>query len=707
MHIRLSLLFILSVPAFGDARTATRTGDWSSPATWGGYPVPVDGDTCTINNGITVTVTDDEACGGSGPSGTVGITIVSGGFLVVGDGGTFHARGDTTIASPGNPNAPQLVIGAGGAWEFDSSEADRPRTTRYVVTQTTNGFGQVASYGSAESHAVVRSNSGGGNGYFTRSVNFAANGYTGTYTDFLRIGDSLHSAFTVANPGGSAQATWNTTNSTFTSCGLISGSNSNGLQPGDIFIHTGNVHTGSVGGAIFSFFPNNNATLAGGARDIKRNVFDQSLDATFDFWPGAFTISGNYMAESAGFYGFTNWALWTNNFQRFGPAYYSGGSFSTALGDMSNTYFFIDGDAGNPHVLSGCYNLSGAIFGQAGTALGPPGITDSGEFFFLSDAAVPTTCGLYNSIILPNMAGYSSLEIGSLVGTFTNIRAVVEHNTWFGGFSRGTVPTVDGGFPAIQLGETGSIASGSLASFRSNILWNPQKASYLSSFYKLSDISRSSTPAVDYCAPALCDYNTGYGHTPANTGFAQFANQGKGYAASFSSPPGVHDVDVDPKFADWQRSVELFDSKYLGNRPAAWNAKTHYQVGDFVSNSRPDVYWGLPANYRYVGGTTCLNGNPEPGNATRWRDCWEWASLYRMRQAIAASTTWLDGALYIEGDTLCKRGTALDAVAAVTCWIRKGYISGAQATWGKAHDGKDIGAVPSSRVAHSLALGLP
>jgi hypothetical protein len=256
------------------------------------------------------------------------------------------------------------------------------------------------------------------------------------------------------------------------------------------------------------------------------------------------------------------------------------------------------------------------------------------------------------------------------------------------------------------LGEGGNGVAGALVSLRSNIFWNPQLPGYTSSFFKLADISGNASPTVDYCAPANCDYNTGFGHTLNDSRRSRYTNEGKGYAAKFSAPPGQHDVDSDPRFADYQRTVELFDSKYLGNRSALWNSNAMYTVGDFVRSSHASVYWSLPVNYRYVNAGACAGANPMPGTGTNWRDCWEWASLYRLRTAIAAGTTIQDGALTIEGDSACAAGVPLTPTIALVCWIRRGYATGNAAAW-SGHDGANVGAVPMSTLGHGLGLGLP
>lgn len=193
------------------------------------------------------------------------------------------------------------------------------------------------------------------------------------------------------------------------------------------------------------------------------------------------------------------------------------------------------------------------------------------------------------------------------------------------------------------------------------------------------------TPIVDVASPANADYNCGWGHdTTDPTQIGRFVNQGRGYAASFSSTPGVHDTDVDPMFFDYQRAIELWDSKYLGHTATAWSSGGSYSVGDMVSHSRSEVYWSLPVNYRYIGS----GSNPEPGllgQTPDWRTCWEWASLYRLRNAIGAGTTYTDASIGASGDI---------PTLALIKWIRTGYRPTNPLLKTAAHDGTTIGAMP-------------
>jgi hypothetical protein len=680
------LPFMCSVSAAANI-TAVQSGGWGVASTWNG-PMPGAGDTINIPDGLTVIVVDTRTIGASGPNGTVAITLNNSGALLVTGSGTLKVRGD--VSFNGNDRLPvptQISIQAGGTWEWDASASISPAATHYFLTASNNYRYMIMSFaGTAGAHVNVRSNPGGGNGGFGIGSTNTNVGVVATYTDFLRLGDATNHAFAIVYDGSTFTA-WNVTHSTFTACGSILSQSNVGIYGPDVFVHDYNVHTQTASAGIFEHWLNIFGRTTG-TREVKNNVFDVSMARDL-FYPAGFVVSGNYFADATSLGGPIAWGLWTDNFLRYSDSWATaaGGGIGV-LGDFNDTYVFADSDWGNPHVLipasTVTSSLRGIIFGQAGSALGPPGPADSGELWFLTNPSAPATYGLYNSIVLPNMTGHSSLELGSVLPAYPNLKSITEHNTWFGGWNRNTAPG-DPGFPALQLGEGGNGVAGSVSSFRDNILWNPQLPNYTSSFEKLADIGFSATPTLDYCAPADCDYNTGFGYTPTNVSSPQYTNQGKGYVAKFSAAPGQHDVDVDPMFVDWQRSVELFDSKYLGYRPATWNAGSTYSIGDFVQNSRADVYWSLPVNYRYVNAGACAGTNPEPGAGSHWRDCWEWASLYRIREGIRTQQLIDDQIIGAHGE---------DIITTLNKWIRAGYAPTNTALLGAAHDSFDIGAVP-------------
>ena len=151
-------------------------------------------------------------------------------------------------------------------------------------------------------------------------------------------------------------------------------------------------------------------------------------------------------------------------------------------------------------------------------------------------------------------------------------------------------------------------------------------------------------------------------------------------------------------FIDYQRAVELWDTKYLGHSATAWSGGASYSIGNIVSSSDPTVYWSLTVNYRYINAAGCSSSNPQPGLVATptWRNCWEWASLYDLRQAIAAGTTYTDASISC---------VACSPTKALINWIRRGYTPTNNALRGAAHDGTDIGAVQMDPPAPSSGAG--
>ncbi len=705
---RLLLLLAIAVKCYGSACVGAVTGDWATAGTWtscaGG--VPGAGDTINITDGITVTVSDDRSFGTSGVAGTIDAVLNNTGAIVIaGGGGILRARGGFSTHATGGNFFVHLKVSAGAIFEWDATHAVTPSTAIYFYgNPTTFEFSsRVWFAGTSGNHATVRSNvTGGAAAGRWWSGNTSTPGILATYTDFLNIGDATHSAFDLY--GGYLGVQWNVQTSTFTSCGVIENNNSGaGLVADSVFIHDYNVHVNSVAGQIFNLWATDNATVGAGTREIKGNVFDTLMASAF-FYPGGFTISGNYFANATfteGPFGSgSTWAACDSNFIRFDDSW-GFGSHMRVDGNMTNPYVFIDSNWGNPKPLGGnqdiTSSITGAIVGQAGTAMGPPGNNDSGEFTFDTEPPTVQTYGLFNSILLPNMNGYSSMEMGSPTIGIPNMRVQADHNTWFGGWLR-AVPCTNATicFGPLDMGEGGNNITQVVTSFRSNILWNPQLSGYPGGFFKLTDVSGNAIPTVDYCTTTTCDYNAGWGHnattTPTGGGtptggsvLVGYVNSGRGYAGAFTATPGVHDVDVDPMFVDYRRTVELYDTKGLHNTAPAWSSPATYAIGDMVSSADltvpSTIYWGMTVNFRYINSTyfgmsACGGANPKPGVGTNWRSCWEWATLYRIRNDIAI------------------RGAASTMIADIIAWVKAGYAPTNPLLHNTGYMGTDIGAVP-------------
>ena len=499
------LLFLLfSVSCWATAYMSTQSGNWNVAATWGGGGFPGNGDTATIADGTTVTCPAAVTCivGNSPAAGNIVLTLA--GFtsqLIVSNTAVIKLRGDVSVHAGNAAVDPVITVQAGGEWQWDASLASSASTTHYVLAYDNpfGGRGFVAN-GSSGNHVKIDSNAGGGSGSFASLLsgnNFAGN-YQLTYADVSNIGASSTNAFVMDyfDNTTSVVGLWSAQNSTFTSCGAISttfrGNN-------NTFIHDGNIHVGTLSTDLFTGLSYTQATPGTGTVEIKNNVFDHGVsNASLS----SFTISGNYFAQPFYWAGTNPWAAFNQNFLSTTQA--TCNNCFNGQGDIDYSYFFVDSDVGNPHVIGAGNNstMTNSVFGQSGRAL-----SDSGEFFE-GQAVIALT--LKTTILLPNAAGFSSLEMAS-IGPTTPNGYTAEHNTWFGGFD------LSSQFSMGQLSEGTPATPGQLVSLRSNIMWNPELVGYPAHFLKVQDVSQSATPVQDICSPSGCDYNDGFNNDDVNT----------------------------------------------------------------------------------------------------------------------------------------------------------------------------------------------
>lgn len=688
MRNLITLFLISSSLLFGTAYTATQSGFWDVAATWGGAGVPGNTDTCTVT-GFTVTVRDARTVGTSGSTGTVACDLGASGILAIASTGSLVARGDITASGAGGPPGPtQFTVAGGGIFEWDASLATTPLSQHYKFNATTNfNYLSIAFNGSSGSHAIIRSNASGGSGYFNSSVGDRM-AVTATYTDFLRLADASNNAFNLVQIQDPS-ATWSVSNSTFTSCGSITNASCSGgcaLAVNQVFIHDYNIHTGTTGAGIFAGW--GTATNIGtGTREMKGNVFDVPLN-NGTFYPVDFTITGNYFGQGF-FFTVGDWATFSNNFYR--TALTAQPVLMNARGGINNSYIYNDADVDNPHFINldstptSTQTFDGLIFGMGK-------LTANEGSIMLGNSTSATATGPYvmqNSIVLPTTAGYG---IGwSLIMTAdqNNIQTFrLFHNTAWMGFVAG-----QRNYGMSSLGHNNFVvAAGTLAAMKSNLMVNPGLANYTpNAWSKVRDLALGTATNTDVCNAAGCDYNATWNMPVCSTAFA---GQGNGYCGTFTVTPGAHDLaDQTPRFYDYQRNMELYDSKALGNHPAAWSNVGTYALGAFVSSADATVpsttYWGLTVNYRCIAVAGCT-GAPQPGKVSHatWDPYWEWATLYRMRQDIAAN------------------GTASTFINTMMQWIRAGYTPMNTALWRAGHDGQDIGAVQHSETGVSPNSGV-
>lgn len=650
----------------GCGTTACVSGDWSNPTTWGGSLVP-SGVPVKIGDGISVTVSSKQIAGSSGPAGSIAIDFGNSGSVRVVNGGDLQMRGDCQYAAGAGANtSTYLQVDAGGILEFDSSQ--NPSVAYSCHPDGNKGYRQFLTTGTAAGHAIVRSNPVGAHGYFSNPL--IGGNYVTTYTDFIGIGDANNPAFGQWSDGGGPTA-WDATHDTFTGCGLAPSAPNSSLGAADIFRHDHNVHTGSQGNcggqACVFLRPDGYSNLPvmtnGGVREVVGNVFD----AAPSFAARDFTIHSNYFGAQANFTSPDSyvWARFENNFYR--QTLPSPIEMMAASGDVLNSIFLVDvHSAANIHGIDlragSVETLQGDIVEHAGN------LTSSPSAAVITNAT-NLKAGTYtvrNTIIPPNAAGHASFWLTTPIQNIpaNNVLFSYEHNTIMADSVSGTAVYTDHG--------PGMSFAGQIASYRSNILWNPIRANPA---YKLQSGLGLTT---DVCAPAMCDYNDGF-----NT---------LGYSATFSAAPGAHDITANPMFVDPTRNTATFDSAYLGNHYASWSAAAQYSVGALVSLADPSLYAGAAINYRYTNGSyngiACASANPQPSAySDQARACWEWASLYRIRQGVASQTLYDDQIVGAHG---------VDIITTLMQWIRAGFSPSNPALALAGHDGQDIGAVPYS-----------
>jgi hypothetical protein len=681
----LFFLFAQSLPAA--SYTSSGSGNWSSSATWGGAGVPGNGDTVTISDSTTVTVSDARIIGTSGDSTTVAISEGNSGALIIANGGYLKVRGNIVFTSPYcSPGcATYLTVQAGGIFEWDASQASSPSTTNYYGSSTSAySFRTFVTTGTSGNHAIVRSNAGGGNGYFSQYI--VGGGYVFTYTDFTRIGTASVQAFGLRPDSLDSypnESPWDATHNTFINCGQAPSAVSTGLNPDDVFRHNNNVHTGSLS-QIFSFTGASNATLTTGIRQIENNVFDADLsNPSGQIDLRGFTITGNYFGSiitprntQAG-----NCASFAGNFYH---SPYSAGEMFVAACNVTGNYFMGDHhDQLNYHWLdvggvAGGITVSGNVLEHTGIF-----VTENGKFIITNVSPQSGAYSVVSNIILPNIGHKATFALASIMqvtGAPSGVTYTLDHNTVFMG-SVAAVTTQEGS----NGGGDDLNPANQITSFRNNLLWSDLTAGN-GPTYKLFAMQPG---GLGVCA--ACDYNAS---TNAKTDGGGYSGGANGYSDVFiSSTPGTHDINnLNPLMVDQTRNVATFDIAYLGNAAAAaWSSGGSYSVGNLVSSSDATVYGGTVINYRWVNGTSqdsagvnvvACSGNPKPGlhdatNGPNSRACWEWASLYDIRQAVAAGTQY----------------SGQGVIAALLGWVKAGMSPTAQALHNAGSDGTDIGAV--------------
>ncbi|MBI3888681.1 peptidoglycan-binding protein [Candidatus Nomurabacteria bacterium] len=465
-----------------------------------------------------------------------------------------------------------------------------------------------------------------------------------------------------------------------------------------------------------------------GTRLFARNSLDGaigSLESGSQSALGDFTIQDNYVADWRGMSS-RGWASNTNNLLRFVSLSLSGGGpNATPTADLSYDYFFQDVPiSNNAHVLTNVPNtftLSNSVFGSSGV-----GVVDSGDWSgILTQSGIHT---ISSGLFLCNAAGVGGSIIANFLppGGYVNGTGVALSNTFCGGDTSGGIDTNEtsstpSGVVTMRNNLFYALSpslSTKMASRGATPLQDP------------CTTPNSSTSNCDYngaynyaATQTLC-----VGCTNQGRGYAGKWSFTPGYHDQDGFAPNFLDSGVmsnhSRKIENFDQKYLGFAAA------TAWDAAGSYAFGDIVSNAVTLMYNNELLNYRCINPMGCTgaeapgvnyatrtasgtttsqtiditsmhlssldysklscgqtiissfttNGSPitsvtfnypSSNNLTcyvgsTWRNNWEWASLYQIRQAIYNQTIY-------QPDSQNGLASASTAVPTLISWIKKGY----------------------------------
>jgi hypothetical protein len=675
--------------------------------------------TCAISSGSIITTltqggdfynsapTATYTCTGCSSTTSPSVVINNGGTAAVSAAGVVKVATGVSLIARGDVlnnltagTVGWLVLNAGSAFAFDSSQATTPTITRYIAGMPVWGsvrwidttactaaqpcvFTSVTANGALPGVTACYGNTSGCTG----------GGLEAAYTAFSFLGDATVAATSVT---GNNSVPWQVIHSSWDNCGVV-GLGAYGVLPGtnlqsnQLFQHNYNVHTHSL--AIYSpIFTSSTVALGTAARELIGDTFDTAVggfDGNGQQLEG-FTTTGSYFG--GGLIPSHLWATLSNNFWRMLPNQ----EFNLPQ-SISSSYVYFDVDSQtNPHYFgdtpgaAGNFTLNKIIVGTSATTTG-----DSGEWL-VGPAVAGSSWSFTNSLQMCNPSGVGASELASTEGTTTGTWTF-GHNTVCGGYP---------GYGAVQLNEANLTPAG-VVTFQDNLIFSLAPAAW----YKMESENLTS-PTADVCvSSAACNYNGSYNLTPKTMSTCTgCTNQAKSYSSKWTAQtPGANDVDdQSPNFlaTGWASNhfwkVEDFDLLYLGPKglipsgqasPSAWSAGT-YSLNAFVSHSYSTMYNSETFNFRCIV-TSCTLEPGVPGTA--WRGQWEWAALYQLRNLTAAQTSITDATIGC--------GSGCSVIQALNAWTFAGQAPTNAAYATSAHDGTTIGAVAYQAPASTGCAG--
>jgi len=528
------------------AKTTSAAGVFTDGTKWGGGVAPVTAaDTLTINHAMTWA----PAAGSSFQIGTgsgAALTFGSAGSLTITGLGAFTLTLAGSTAG-GNVSTREFVVNAtNGAVTINIDATGAGAGFAMLVGNTYDGGTGSPTWnrggwdlnGNATYGITVASlpSDGTKRSHFTGGSNGGWGHVDADYVAFIRIGGASQAAFAPSMDVRNNTHTWS--NVTLNDCGQITLSG-NGSYTATIS-HTDVVSTNTATNGSTTW-PLSYSMSAAGTRTFTRCVWDKKIKI---ITPLGLNAASCYFHNGwEGTTGTYHGGTLTNSFVR-----QTFDSLITAF-NVTNSVLYWDNPAGsNPHwIATNVSAAAGTAFLLNDNVVYYNGTDPAGNIYTVAqsnDADVTVN----NNLVLPNAAGSNS---GALVTSSGAVGAgsaiTVNHNTVF-----------CKGQHVLEIGHLQvSVESPQRwVSFKSNLCIGGTTG------YKCLNVDN--TTLQDIIAPANANYNGSY-QIKTTSGVAGFTNEGRGYAAKWSTTPGANDVDgVDPAFVNGSASFATWSASIGG-----------------------------------------------------------------------------------------------------------------------------------------------
>ena len=427
--------------------TSARHGNWLDGSTWVGGKVPGIGNAVIQNHNLVVN--GNVTIGTSGVTGTPAITCnTANATLTVNAGCRLVTRGDIVIKGSFGVLTWCLDVLPGGELEFDSSAAAKPGQTNYCVRPTEGETGASMRFqGTAARPCAVRSNAGGGNGWFNRN-DFPSHGhFSATWTNFTRIGDATRPFFDVFYGRNGVGQSVILANCLFVACSTPT--YQNGPADGDVVDYQHSSWKNSTGGPMQAPF-----FVASGTKNLRHCVFDKELA----LGEGAWDVSGSIFLQGVAVGSRSIKVVCTAPvlIRKTVQATING------WGDLRDSYYLKDASDGaitNPHFWAMPSWADSEVSGNVFEYNGP---STTGDLLSQAPAGSPRNYVIRHNVMVPNAINRPLGKFIS-VGGGANASIVIEHNTYISDYAAGGAET------GCQHGEAGGDVPGMVDSFRSNL----------------------------------------------------------------------------------------------------------------------------------------------------------------------------------------------------------------------------------------------